>query len=58
MLSIEAFDQCFCLCDVITVTRCESKSQWIAQAINAYMDFGAEPASTPAQCLGDLAPLF
>ena len=37
--------------DVVALPSGQRKPQWVAETINAYMDFRAEPASAPAKGL-------
>ena len=42
----------------MNLSSCQLKAQRITQSIDAYVDFGAESSSTPAQGLGDLTTVF
>ena len=44
--------------DVMVLAASQLKAQGVAQGIHAQVDFGAEPASAPAQSLGLLTSLF
>lgn len=54
----ETINQFTGLGDVMPLSASQSKTQWISERIRAYMDFGAEPASTASQCLDFLATVF
>lgn len=54
----EALDERRRLGDVVTLTSCQSETQWIAQAIDADVDLGAETATTPSQGLLSLTACF
>jgi hypothetical protein len=43
--------QLLSLGDVVTLPSGQGKPQWVAETVNTYMDFRAEPASAPAKGL-------
>jgi hypothetical protein len=46
------------LSDVMVLAASQLKAQGVAQGIHTHLDFGAAPASAPAQSLGLLTSLF
>ena len=58
VFGIEPGDQGLGPSDVMALTCAKPEAQGVAKPVHAHVDFGAEPASTSAKCLGNLAPLF
>ena len=58
VFKLEALDQCFGLSDLVPLSSGQDQAQRIAQPIDTQMNFGAEPASTVAQGLFSLSPVF
>ena len=56
ILAVHSIYELICLCDVMVLSRCKSESQWVAQAIHAYVNLRAEAASASAERLRLLPP--
>ena len=58
MLTRVMSNQCLGLGEVMVLASGQLEAQGVAQGSHAQVDFGAEPASAPAQGLRPLSPLF